>query len=179
MMRDTRGMAVWVMTLFMALSLFAIFQGGVDLYSLLTLRTQLTTALTTSLQEATVEGARGNNGVMTWNASAARTGAAAAIAANLPVTATTTNQGAVFTPYGAVPSIWQGPLQLEDFQVSTTPGVATLPTGSTTVPGPYIAAALTLPVTFHFFGLPIPETLTVTDTSAVYAYDGQVWTTPR
>lgn len=135
-------------------------------------RNRLNEALLGALQAATAQGAVVQGGVVVWNTATAQNAAVQTIATFLPVTlASTTSQGATYTPTASAPPDWTGDLSLVSFQTSSTAGTATLFGQSQQVPGAFVAAGLSVPVTERFFGVPLHFTLEVGRISQVYGYD--------
>ncbi|WP_020375082.1 hypothetical protein [Sulfobacillus thermosulfidooxidans] len=140
-------------------------------------RNRMNQALLGALQAATAKGATAVHGVVVWNTASAQSAAVQILPQFLPVQlAATTTQGAQYTPLPTAPPDWTGTLTLGDFQTSDTAGTATLFGQSQAVPGPFVAADLSVPVTERFFGVPLHFTLQVGRISQVYGYNGHQFT---
>lgn len=140
-------------------------------------RNRVTQALTLALQAATAQGAVAAGGQVTWNAPVAQTAAVQAVDAFLPVQlAALAAHGAQYSPTTAAPPDWTGLVTLGSFQTSNTGGTASLFGQSQSVPGPFVAATVSIPVTERFLGVPLSFTLEVGRVMQVYGYNGQQFT---
>ena len=170
--------------LFLTAAVFLAAEAYLDITRVIQARAQLDQALTLALQSAVARGnalqaGGGGPPAVVWNPAAAQNAAEQAITTAFPVRlaqSSLTGAGggwATFTPVGVVPPDWSGPLTLSAFQTGNTAGPVTLYQTHEEAGGPYVAAALSVPLTLRFYGIPLTVPLQTARLALVYGYNGQ------
>ncbi len=181
---DARGLSSLVLGLFLTAAVFLAAEAYLDITRVIQARTQLDQALTLALQSAVARGnalqAVGGAGApaVVWNPPAAQSAAEQALTTAFPVQVAQSGLApsggwATFVPVGSTPPDWSGPLTLSAFQTGNTAGPVTLYQTHETAGGPYVAAALSVPLTLRFYGIPITVSLQTARLALVYGYNGQ------
>lgn len=158
-------------------AIFLAFQAVVLYAQVQSDRNRVSQALTLALQASTAQGAKiaGNNVI--WTTPAAQGAAVQSLSAFLPLTLSgLTPHGATFQPTASAPPDWTGTLTLGEFQTGRHAGSVSLFGRRQTAAGPYVAAAVSVPVTERFFGVPLNFTLQVGKVMQVFGYNGHQFT---
>lgn len=172
------------MGLFLTAAVFLAAEAYLDITRVMQARTQLDQALTLALQSAVARGqalqAVGGAGAarVVWNPVRAQRAAEQAITTAFPVQVAQSGLApaggwATFVPVGSPPPDWSGPLTLSAFQTGNTAGSVTLYQTHEQAGGPFVAAALSVPLTLRFYGVPLTVSLQTARLVLVYGYNGQ------